>query len=56
MPVFEIYRNPTSSSARRRSARKASFVSGFLERERSRIGMEANDIFFWAFSAFDAVA
>jgi len=44
MPKFLMYRNPMSMMAWRRSARRAGFVEGSSASDKSRTGMEANEV------------
>lgn len=44
IPTFLRYKNPTSRRAWRSWIRKSGFVVGDLASERSRMGMESNDI------------
>lgn len=44
MPTFFKYKNPTSISARRSSARNCGFVAGSRASERSSTGMDVKDM------------
>lgn len=52
-PTFLRYKKPTSNNACRRSSRKADLVAGSFASERSRMGIESNDILTAGYSNYN---